>query len=402
MNDWMNELFRGRPWWMNALMVFCGYMAIVYVPWDLFIKPVAADQEVWFGILFTGWAAKLTGLGHWFVYGAGAYGFRRMRPWMPTWSAFYVAQIAFSMLVWSLSQLGFFVGLLAGTVSAVPFALLAMALWNAREHFGSHAQTLHDRYGDWALVTGASAGLGAEFARALARQGVSCVLTARREDRLLALAGELEKTYNVETRTVAVDLAEPAGAARLVETLGDLEISILVNNAGLGYAGRFENQDLAKLESLVQVNCTAPMVLTHALVPGMRARGRGAVIITGSVAGRQPLPLHGIYAATKAFDLFLGEALWGELRGSGVDVVVLEPGSTETEFQEVAGEIAHAGESAADIVLVALEALGRQPSVISGWLNYLRANAATRLGSRTLVNCVAKDVMEKQTPIALR
>jgi short-subunit dehydrogenase len=402
MRDWFGELFSGRPWWMNGLMLFCGYMAIVYVPWDLFIKPMADDQEVWFGILFTGWAAKLTGLGHWFVYGAGAYGFRRMRPWMPTWSALYVAQIAFSMLVWSLSQLGFFVGLLAGSVSAVPFVLLAMALWNARDQFGSPAQSLHDRYGEWALVTGASAGIGAEFARALARQGVSVVLTARREDRLLALAGELEKTYNVETRTIAVDLSKPDGARQLIARLGELPIDILVNNAGLGYAGRFENQDIEKLETLVQVNCTTPMVLTHALLPGMRERRRGAVIITGSVAGRQPLPLHGIYAATKAFDLFLGEALWGELRGSGIDVVVLEPGSTETEFQEVAGEIPHEGESAADVVAVAIEALGRQPSVISGWFNYLRANAVTRLASRTLVNCIAKDVMEKQTPIALR
>ena len=402
MNDWFSDLFRGRPWWMNALMVFCGYMTFVYLPWDLFVKPVADDQEVWFGILFTGWAAKLTGLGHWFVYGAGAYGFRRMRSWMPTWSALYVGQVAFSMLVWSLSQLGFFLGIFAGSLSAAPFVLLAMALWNARDHFGASQQSLRDRYGEWALVTGASAGIGAEFARALARQGVSCVLTARREDRLMALAGELQKTYNVQTRTIAVDLAEPDGARQLVDQLKNQPIDILVANAGLGYSGRFENQDIEKLKKLVQVNCTAPMELAHAMIPGMRERRRGAIVITGSAAGHQPLPLHGIYAATKAFDRFLGEALWGELHGSGVDVVVLEPGSTETEFQYVAGEIPHSGESAADVVAVALDALGRQPSVVSGWSNYLRSQLAMRLLSRPLLNAIAKDLMTRQTPTEQR
>ncbi len=100
MSDWLQHIFRGRPWWMNILMVFCVYMTFIYVPWDIFWKPVADDREVWFGIMFTGWAAKLMALPHWFVYGAGAYGFRRMRPWMRIWGTVYIAQIAFGMLVW--------------------------------------------------------------------------------------------------------------------------------------------------------------------------------------------------------------------------------------------------------------------------------------------------------------
>lgn len=398
MNEWMRELFKGRPGWMNALMVFCGFMAFVYVPWDLLIKAVADDEEVWFGIVFTGWAAKVTCLGHWFVYGAGAYGFRKMRPWMPIWSALYVGQIAFSMLVWRMPELGFLIGLMAGLVPAALFSALALALWNSGSHFESPEQPLSERYGDWALVTGASAGIGAEFARALAREGVSCVLTARREDRLIDLAGEIEKTYNVATRTIVADLSDPAGVQSLIAELGDLEIDILVNNAGLGYAGRFEDQDLERLQSLVQVNCMAPLALTSRLLPGMRERGHGAIIITGSVAGHQPLPLHAVYSATKSFDRFFGEALWGELRDSGIDVLVLEPGSTETEFQQVAGEITHSGEAPADVVRVALEGLGRQPSVVSGWLNWLRSNAASRLGSRPLVVCIAKSVVARQTP----
>ena len=102
MISWLSTVFAGRPGWMNALMAFCAYMSFVYVPWDLFVKPVAQDQEVWFGILFTGWSAKVMAVPHWLVYGAGAYGFYHMRPWMWPWASLYVGQIAFAMLVWSL------------------------------------------------------------------------------------------------------------------------------------------------------------------------------------------------------------------------------------------------------------------------------------------------------------
>jgi len=397
MSDWLRDVFRGRPWWMNGLMVFSAYMAFVYVPWDLFAKPVAEDQEVWFGLLFEGWSAKLLALPHWFVYGAAAYGFRRMRPWVPTWGALYVGQIAFGMAVWSIAQLGGLTGWLLGLISAVPFAFLAHALWSSTEHFDRGRAKLRDRYGEWALVTGASSGIGAEFARALAREGVSCVLSARREDRLLALAAELER-LGVESRAVAGDLATREGQDGLLEAVADLQIDILVNNAGVGYAGRFDLLDPERLRNQVELNCVAPVVLSRHFAPGMRERGRGALIFSGSVAGRQPLPLHGVYSATKAFDLLLGESLFCELRDVGVDVVVLEPGSTETEFQSTAGELPHAGESPAEVAQVALDALGDQPAVISGWWNWLRANLATRLLPRPLVLYVARDVVRSQTP----
>ena len=178
----------------------------------------------------------------------------------------------------------------------------------------------------------------------------------------------------------------------------DLPLAILVNNAGLGYAGRFDKQDPEQLRRLVQVNCLAPVELTSQLLPPMRERGRGAVIFTGSVAGCLPLPLHALYSATKAFDNTLGEALWGELHGSGVDVLALEPGATETEFQSVAGEVPHPGETPAQVVENALAALGRQPSVMSGWLNWLRANAGFRLLPRSLLAVLARGVVERQTP----
>jgi short-subunit dehydrogenase len=139
-------------------------------------------------------------------------------------------------------------------------------------------------------------------------------------------------------------------------------------------------------------------VLTHALLPPMLERGRGAVVITGSVAGMQPLPLHAVYAATKAFDRFFGEALFVELREKGVDVVVVEPGPVDTEFQAVAGELAHPGERPEAVAELALHALGRQPSVVSGWWNWLRGNAAMRLAPRSLVGFAARGYMAAQTP----
>jgi short-subunit dehydrogenase len=400
---WLRTLFSGRSGWMNGLMVFCAYMTFVYLPWDLLIKPVAQDQEVWFGILFTGWAAKVLAIPHWIVYGVGAYGFYHMRSWMWPWAALYVAQIAFGMLVWSLvyGPEGF-TGVVAGLVPFAVFSYLTLALWRAEPRFGGSRPPLRDRYGEWALVTGASAGIGADFARALAREGVCCVLSARREERLAELAAELEQRYGVRTRVVAADLSQPGEAERLAEQLADLEIGMLVNNAGVGYAGRFHKLDSDRLRDMVVLNCVSPVVLTSRLLPAMRERGRGAVVVTGSIAGRQPLPLHSVYAATKAFDLLFGEALSLELRGDGIDVVVLEPGATATEFQQAAGESGHPGESAAAVVAVALDALGRQPSVISGWLNWLQVNLANRLLPRPLVAHIAHQVVAAQTPEEMR
>ncbi len=402
MTGWLRSIFDGRPGWMNAIMVFCAFMTFVYVPWDLFWKPVALDQEVWFGVMFTGWSAKLVTPLHWAVYAAGAVGFRRMRPWMWPWAPLYVAQVAFGMFLWSVLEKGGFTGFALGVAAGGIFAVPAVMLWQARSLFQGEAPGLRERYGEWALVTGASVGIGAEFARRLAQAGLSIVLTARREEKLRELADDLEKSHHVSTRIVAADLADPAGVDAVVEAVRDLEIGVLVNNAGAGYAGRFDKQDAARLRDMVHLNCTAPVMLTHGLLPGMLARRRGAVIIVGSVAGRQPLPLHGVYSATKAFDLLLGESLAVELRDEGIDVLVLEPGSTETEFQQVAGEIAHPGESAHKVVGVALDALGRQSSVVSGALNWLRANAANRLLPRALVAHVARDVVASQTPEELR
>lgn len=128
------EMFGRRPWWMNVLFAFCLYMALVYVPFDLFWKPVATDEEVWFGYLLRGWAAKLTEPLHWAIYAAGAYGFWKMRPWMWPWAAIYSAQVSLGMLVWNLRDARGR-GVVGGVVAALVFLGPTLALWRARVTF---------------------------------------------------------------------------------------------------------------------------------------------------------------------------------------------------------------------------------------------------------------------------
>ena len=398
MKDWLKDLFRGRPWWMNVLMVFSAYMAFVYVPWDILIKPVSQDHEVWFGITFTGLWAKWLAIPHEVVYAGAVYGFLRRRPWMAVWGPLYLAQVAIAMAVWPILHQGGIAGVVMGLVAGLPFAALTFAFWRARGFFLEKDRNLAERYGEWALVTGASAGIGEAFAKALAQEGLNVVLTARRRDRLEALAVEIERDQGVQTRCVDVDLTSDKGPQALIDSVQDLAIGVLVNNAGFGYGGRFEKLETERLSEMVTLNCTVPTVLTSRFIPPMLARRRGAVIFTGSVAGRQPLPLHALYAATKGFESLLAEALYVETRGSGVDLLVLEPGTTTTEFQQVAGEIQHAGESPETVVQVALDALGQQSSVIVGWWNWLRAVLPARLAPRSLVAFVARHAMEVRMP----
>lgn len=130
----LRQALARRPWWMNAMFVFCLYMTVVYMPFDMFLKPVADDEEVWFGVMLTGWAAKATEPLHWIIYGLGAYGFWKMRPWMWPWASIYVAQIAVGMLVWSLLYAPDR-GLLIGGLAFVVFLVPTVALWRARHHF---------------------------------------------------------------------------------------------------------------------------------------------------------------------------------------------------------------------------------------------------------------------------
>ena len=184
-----------------------------------------------------------------------------------------------------------------------------------------------------ALVTGASSGIGEEFARALSARGLEVVLVARRVERLERLAAELPGRAHV----VPCDLAaEAAGLRGRVEQLG-VEVDLLVNNAGFGTYGRFVDIDHEADAAQVRVNCEAVVTLTHAFRAPMVARGRGGIITVASTAGFQPLAYEATYSATKAFARTFSEALAEELRGSGIRVLTVNPGPVSTEWQRVAG-----------------------------------------------------------------
>lgn len=132
--DKIKAVFAGRPHWMNAVMVFCAYMTFIYMPFDMFLKPVDEDQEVWFGIMLTGWEAKATEPLHWLIYGFGLFGFLKMKSWMWPWASLYVLQVAMGMLVWSLlDERG--LGVIVGLAIASPFLALAIALYLAKDKF---------------------------------------------------------------------------------------------------------------------------------------------------------------------------------------------------------------------------------------------------------------------------
>lgn len=263
-----------------------------------------------------------------------------------------------------------------------------------------------ERYGGWALVTGASSGIGEAFAEALAARGFPVVLVARRQDRLDALSARLREAYRVETVVVAMDLAAPGACERVREAVGAREVGFLVNNAGFGFSGRFAERDAEADERMILLNCAAVVRMTHTYLPQMVARRRGGIVVVASTAGYQSTPWFAVYGATKAFDLHFAEALWCELRGSGVDVVALSPGETRTEFAEHAhmGRKSGGHEPAA-VVAKALAALGRQPSVVPGLKNKLTA-FAYRLLPRRLVTTVTGTVLAREllrtTSAALR
>lgn len=189
-----------------------------------------------------------------------------------------------------------------------------------------------------ALVTGASSGIGAALARELARHGHDVVLSARSLAPMEALAGEL-RALGAKATVIAADLAEPRGAVKLAAALDlrEIEIEVLVNNAGLGAFGRFERIEPARDAEMLQVNIVALTELTRALLPAMLARRRGKIMLVASTASFLPCPNMAVYGATKAFVRSFGEALAEELKGSGVTVNVLCPGTTATNFFDVAG-----------------------------------------------------------------
>jgi short-subunit dehydrogenase len=242
-----------------------------------------------------------------------------------------------------------------------------------------------------ALITGASAGLGVEFARLLSKRGHALVVAARRKERLEELAAELGNA-----RAVAIDLSEADAAAKLmrdIEATGE-QVDLLVNNAGFGLIGRFAEADGKRLRQMIDLNVGTLTDLCRAVAPGMIERKSGAILNVASTAAFQPGPKMAVYFATKAFVLSLTEALHEELKPHRVKVSCLCPGPTRTEFGDVAGfggnsMFDRVAMNAPEVVEAGLKGLDRnQAVVVTGWINKIGA-ASTRFAPRPVVRKIA-------------
>src|ERR1700687_3424668 len=253
-----------------------------------------------------------------------------------------------------------------------------------------------------ALITGASFGIGMEFARIFAREDYTLVLAARIADRRRQLASELEKAHSTRSLILAVDLTEPGAPAYVLDqtTRADIQVDVLVNNAGFGQYGLFAENDLEECLRQIQLNVTTLTHLTRLYLPAMMERRSGRVMNVASTAAFQPGPLMAVYYATKAYVLHFSEAIANELQGTGVTVTCLCPGPTATEFQKranIAG-IRLTRYGCMDARTVAEDGyralMAGKPAVISGFKNWLVAQSV-RFSPRRLVTAIARKLQER-------
>jgi short-subunit dehydrogenase len=225
------------------------------------------------------------------------------------------------------------------------------------------------------LITGASYGIGEVFARRLARDGANLILTARSGDRLEALANELRTRHQVGVTVIEADLSQPSAPRALFEKTeaAGLQVDLLINNAGFGLVGDFDNLPLARQLEMIQVNVTALVALSHLFLQPMLRRRNGAILNLASTASFQGVPYFSVYAATKAFIMIFSEGLWAECQPLGVRVLALCPGATETHFQAVAGTENHSRpvkmQTPEEVVEVGLKALEENRAVVVSGFN---------------------------------
>lgn len=257
-----------------------------------------------------------------------------------------------------------------------------------------------DLSGKWALVTGASSGIGAALARELARRGAKLILTARRRERLETLAAELKVT-GTETRIVVDDLNDPQAPGRIFAATegAGLRVDILANNAGLGQYGAFSSSPVEQEMSMVRVNCEAMLRMTRLFLPRMVERRQGWILVTASTASYQPIPYLTTYAASKAFDRYFAQGLAAEVARFGVKVTALCPGPTESEFFEVARvtRFKTTVQATETVARKAIDALERgQSTILPGRRFTMRAFAARFLPVPWITHYIEKLARPKE------
>lgn len=245
-------------------------------------------------------------------------------------------------------------------------------------------------YGKWVLVTGASAGIGEAYCFELAKLGYSIVLVARRIDKMQAIADKIKEQFSVKVLVIQVDLTQEGFLEKITSKTKDLEIGILVSNAGFGKGGKFIELDQNKMSEMVKLNCVAPTILVHHFAKEMAKRKCGAIIHLASVVAYQAVPFYTVYSATKAFNLIFGESLWYELKNNGIDSLVVSPGSTKSEFRKAAGLSENPnGMEAEEVVKISLKKLGKRSSIATGFINKLPEFFARILPRRFWIKIIA-------------
>ncbi len=229
------------------------------------------------------------------------------------------------------------------------------------------------RYGPWALVVGAAVGLGAEFSRQLAERGLNLIMVALEKDELDTLATDVAQRHGVRTHAITGDITDAEVLESVARLVGDVELGMIVYNAGLSVCGRWLDTPLERHRKVIDINVTAMMTVLHRFVPPMIERGRGGVVLLSSMSGLLGTPMYGSYAGTKALTLNLAETLWDEWRPHGVDVVAVIPGPTDTPGYraDAPRQIRRSPKvlPVGPVVAEGLAALGKQPSVIPGRAN---------------------------------
>jgi short-subunit dehydrogenase len=229
-------------------------------------------------------------------------------------------------------------------------------------------KSFRHRYGPWAVVTGASSGIGLAIAGELARRGLDLLLVARRADLLRNAANRLHAAHGIECRILAADLGGEVGRAAVAHAIDGLDVGLLVNAAGYGTAGPLQSSDPAREADLLAVNALAPLLLSRALIPRLIARGRGGLVFLSSIVAFQGVARAANYAASKAYVQSLAEGLAGELHPHGVDVLSSAPGPVDSGFAARAGM--HLGRAAdpGTVAAATIAALGRRTTVRPGAL----------------------------------
>lgn len=230
------------------------------------------------------------------------------------------------------------------------------------------------KYGPWAIVTGASSGIGQHFARELAQRGLSLLLVARRESELEALAADLRQRHGVSALTAALDVGAPESVDAILARVGSEDVGLLVSNAGVGAKGLHHETPEEKLEAILAVNCGAPVRLARALTPRLVARGRGGLVFVGSMEAYGGAPYSAAYAASKNFVGAFAEGLWGELGPLGIDVLAVHPGPTDTAMltsQGIHPDDMFGLMTPAEVAKRSVQRLARGPSYVPGLSNRL-------------------------------